>query len=76
MTMGEDSGKTAAMRLVGESGEPIEHMHRVIGAALLAVIDDIDAAFDLPAHHMRDCLAHGGVQLALMRAWFRLLGEQ
>ncbi len=32
------------------AGQAIEHMHGVVGAALLAVIDDVEAAFGLLSH--------------------------
>ena len=55
----EDLGQLGEFRLAGahrrralafEAGQPLEHVHGVVGAALLAVIDDVDAAFDLLAH--------------------------
>ena len=51
-------------------------MHGVIGAALFAVVDDIDAAFDLFLDHMRDRLAHRGGEFLFARAGIFLLGEQ
>ena len=50
------------------TGEPAHHVHGVIGAALFAVIDDIDAAFDLLAHDLRDRLAHRGLQFGAAQA--------
>ena len=51
-------------------------MHGIIGAALFAVIDDVDAAFDLLLHDMRDRFAHRGGKLGLARAGILLFGEQ
>jgi hypothetical protein len=47
--------------LARKSGEPVEHVHGIVGATLFTVIDDVDAAFDLFLNHMRDRLADGGV---------------
>ena len=70
------AGAERRRALALEPGEPVEHMHRIVGAALLAVIDDVDAAFDLLGDHMRDRLAHRGVELGLARAAILLFGEQ
>ena len=45
-----------------KAGQAVEHMHGVVGAALFAVVDDVDAAFDLLAHHIGDRFAHGGLE--------------
>src|SRR6202045_5449165 len=60
----------------GKAGEPVEHVHGIVGAALFAVIYYVDAAFDLLLHHMRDRLADCGVKLGPARAGILLLGEQ
>ena len=55
----EDLGELGEFRFAGAhrrrafalvAGQTLEHMHGVVGAALLAVIDDVDAAFDLLLH--------------------------
>jgi len=56
--------------------EPVEHVHGVIGAALLAVIDDVDAAFDLLLHNMRHRFAHHGREFGFALAGCFLLGQQ
>ena len=58
------------------AGQPLEHVHGIVGAALLAVIDDVEAAFDLLAHDAGDCVAHRGLQFGLACAGFLFLGEQ
>ena len=45
-------------------------MHGVVGAALFAVIDDVEAAFDLFANDLRDGLSHRGLQFGAARAGF------
>ena len=81
----EDFRKLGEFRLAGAhrrralafvAGQPLEHMHGVIGAALFAVIDDVDAAFDLLAHDLRHGLAHRGLQFGAPRAGLLLFGEQ
>lgn len=59
-----------------EAGEPVHHVHGVVGAALLAVIDDVEAAIDLLAHHMRHRFAYRGGQFGAARARLCLLGRQ
>ncbi len=59
-----------------EAGQAIEHMHGVIGAALFAVIDDVEAAFDLLLHDVGDGLAHRGVERGLVLAWLLALRQQ
>ena len=51
-------------------------MHGVVGAALFAVIDDVDTAFDLLAGDVLDGFAHRRIQLGLVPAVLLLLGEQ
>ncbi len=58
------------------AGQPVEHVHGVVGAALLAVIDDIEAAFDLLADDIADGFAHGGLQFGAACAGLLLLGQQ
>ncbi len=81
----EDFRKFGEFRLAGAhrrraltfvTGQPLEHMHGIIGAALFAVIDDVDAAFDLLAHHLCHGLAHRGLQFGAPRAGLLLFGEQ
>ncbi|HEV2099803.1 MAG TPA: hypothetical protein VGR45_12875, partial [Stellaceae bacterium] len=62
--------------LAVKSGEPVEYVHGIVGAALFAVVDDIDAAFDLLLHHMCDRVADRGVELGLARATILPFGEQ
>ena len=38
------------------------HVHGVVGAALLAVVDDVDAGGDLLLHHVGDGGAHRGIE--------------
>ena len=70
------TGAERRCALSGKAGEPVEHMHGIVGAALLAVIDYVDAAFDLLLHHVRDRLADCGVKLGLACAGIVLLGKQ
>ena len=70
------AGAERRRALAVKSGEPVEHVHGIVGAALFAVVDDVDAAFDLLLHHMRDRLADRGVELGLARAAILLFGEQ
>ena len=56
------------------TGQAIEHVHGVVGAALLAVIDDVEAAFGLLLHDVIHCLAHGGAELGAARARLFLPG--
>ena len=70
------AGAERRRALAGKSGEPVEHVHGIVGAALFAVIDDVDAAFDLLLHHMRDRLADRGIEFGLARARILLFGEQ
>ena len=58
------------------AGQPLEHVHCVVGAALLAVIDDIEPTFDLLAHDAGNSLAHGGLQLGTVRTGSFLFGDQ
>ena len=51
-------------------------MHGVIGAALFAVIDDVEAAFNLFLDDQRDGFAHSGHQLGVARTGCLVLGEQ
>ena len=83
--LGEQRGKLGKLRLAGahrrralalEAGEAVEHVHGVVGAALLAVIDDVDAGLDLLRHDMRDRLLHRCGELGLALAGLVLLGEQ
>src|ERR1051325_4553705 len=58
-----------------EAGETVDHVHRVVGAAVLAFICHVDAVGALLSDHVVDRLAHreverGAVGIAL------LLGEQ
>ena len=59
-----------------EAGEPVEHMHGIIGAALFAVIDDVDAAFDLLLRDMVYRFTHCGGKLRLARAGLLQFSEQ
>ena len=43
------AGAARRVRLALEAGEPVDHVDGVVGAALLAVIDDVDAGGLLPA---------------------------
>ena len=70
------AGAERRRALAGKAGEPVENVHGIVGAALLAVIYYVDAAFDLLLHHTRDRLADCGVKLGLARAGILLLGEQ
>ena len=65
------AGAERRCALAFEAGQPVEHMHGVVGAALLAVIDDVEAAFDLLLHHIRHRLAHGGGSSARRAPGFR-----
>ena len=56
--------------------QPLEHVHGVVGAALLAIIDDVEPAFDLPAHDAGNGLTHGCLQLGTVRAGVFLFGDQ
>ncbi len=58
------------------AGEPVQYVYGVIGAALFAVIDDVDAAFDLLPHNMGHRIAHCGGELGLALAGGFLLGQQ
>ena len=51
-------------------------MHGVVGAALFAVIDDVDAALDLLRDDVGDRAMHGGLQFGFARAGFFFFGEQ
>src|SRR6202022_3275316 len=70
------AGAERRRAFAGKAGEPVEHVHGIVGAALFAVIYYVDAAFDLLLHHTRDRLADCGVKLGLARAGILLLGEQ
>ena len=70
------AGAERRRALAFKSREPVEHVHGIVGAALFAVVDDVDAAFDLLLHHMRDRLADRSGKLGLARAAIVLLGEQ
>ncbi len=81
----EDLGELGKFRLAGAerrralafvAGQPLEHVHGVIGAALFAVIDDVEAAFDLAAHDAGDRLAHRRLQFGAARTRLLLLGQQ
>ncbi len=81
----EDLGELGKFRLAGahrrralafEAGQALEHVHGVIGAALLAVIDDVEAAFGLLVDDQGDRLGHRGLQFSLARAGLLVLGEQ
>ena len=81
----ENFRKLGKFRLAGTHGrralafvarQPLEHVHGVVGAALLAVIDDIEPTFDLFAHDAGNGLAHGYLQLGAMRAGVFLFGDQ
>ena len=70
--MFEKLGKLRELRLAGaarrgaftlKAGEPVKHMHRVVGAALLAVVDDVDAALKLFLYHVRNRFAYGRGEL-------------
>ena len=50
-------------------------MHRVVGAALLAVIDDVEAAFDLLPHDISHRLGDGGAQFGAARARVLVFGS-
>ena len=50
------------------AGQAIEHVHGVVGAALLAVIDDVEAAFGLLTHYQRHSVAHSGGEFGPPRA--------
>ena len=59
------------------AGEPVDDVHGVVGAALLAVIDDVEAAFDLfAARRAGDGLAHGGLQFGAAHARLLFFGQQ
>ena len=58
------------------AGQPVEHVHGVVGAALLAVIDDVETAFNLLAHHRGHGFAHGRLQLGAARARLLPFGQQ
>ena len=51
-------------------------MHGVVGAALFAVIDDVEAALDLLADDIADGFAYGGLQFGAAGARLLLLGQQ
>ena len=69
------AGAERRRALAVKAGEPAQHVHGVVGTALFAVIDDIDAAFDLLAHHAGDRVAHGGLEFGAARAGVLVLGE-
>ena len=46
-----------------EAGQAVDDVDGVVGAALLAVVDDVDAGGLLLRDHIGDGLRHGGVQL-------------
>jgi hypothetical protein len=51
-------------------------MDGVIGAALLAVIDDVETAFDLLLHDMPHRFAHRGGEFGALRARIFVLSQQ
>jgi hypothetical protein len=44
------AGAERRRALAGKAGEPVEDVHGIVGAALFAVIYNVDAAFDLLLH--------------------------
>src|SRR5690242_8980630 len=70
------AGAKGRRALAVKSAEPIKYVHGIVGAALFAVVDDIDTAFDLLLHHMRDRIGHRGAEFGLARATILPFGEQ
>jgi hypothetical protein len=51
-------------------------MHGIVGTALFAIIDDVNATFDLFLHDMRHRLGDCSIELNLAGAMILLFGEQ
>ena len=58
------------------AGQAVEHVHGVVGAALLAVIDDVEAAFDLFADDDSRRLRARRLEFGAARARLLLFGQQ
>ena len=56
------AGAARRVGLALEAVEAVDHMDGVVGAALLAVVDDVDAGGLLLGDHVGDRLGDGGVQ--------------
>ncbi len=56
------AGAERRRRLALEAGEPVDDMHGVVGAALLAVVDDVDAGGFLFGDDAGDGVAHRGIE--------------
>ena len=74
----EQRGELGKLRLAGaarrrvrtfEAGETILDVDGVVGPALFTVVDDVDAGFDLLAHHIGDGAFHRRLQRRAARAW-------
>ena len=59
-----------------EAGQAILDVRGVVGAPLLAVVDDVDAAVDLPLHHLDDRGGDGLIELGPLVARLCLFRQQ
>src|SRR5262249_46966890 len=79
----EQRGKFGEFVVTGAEGrrawtfvtsQPAHHVYGVIRAALFAVVDDVEAAFDLFIRDITNCLAYRGLQFSAVPARVFLLG--